>query len=120
MNNPIQVDESLFVACGTSRHEYQQHLPVSTRTKTAPTADPGPVPITRLRDAFWRKRRQYIVYIVLSIVTIGLTALLVPSSSAYFQPYFGRTNPIFVVVLAIVVGGISLCLMHTRGKLEIL
>ena len=119
MSNTVQVDESQLVALGTCRWERQQQL-VSTGTKPTSSKSPKPVMIPRFMDAFWRKRRQYIIYIVLSIVTIGLTALLVPSSSAYFHPYFGKTHPVLVVVLASVIGVICLWLLRTRGKFEIL
>jgi hypothetical protein len=120
MNNTLQGEGSHFMARDTDRHERQQQQPVSTRTKTAPTEVWKPVSIGLWMGVFWRKRRQYSVYIVLSFLAIGLTALLVPSSSAYFLPYFGRTNPVLVVVLASIVGGVSLCFLHTRGKFEIL
>ena len=46
--------------------------------------------ITRMIGESWRKRRQYIAFVVLSLVAVGLTAILIPSSNAYFQRFFHR------------------------------
>jgi hypothetical protein len=120
MNNTLRGEGSRFMARDTYGHKRRQQQPLFARTKTAPTEGRDSVTAELRMDAFRRKGRQYSVYIVLSIAAIGLTALLAPSSSAYFQPYFGRINPVLVVVLASVVGGVSLVFLQTRGRFEIL
>jgi hypothetical protein len=76
--------------------------------------------ITQIIGESWRKRRQYIAFVVLSLAAVGLTAILIPSSNTYFQRIFGRANPILVVTLAAVFGGISLGLLKSRGRFEII
>jgi hypothetical protein len=83
-------------------------------------ASQEPVVITRMIGESWRKLRQYVAFVLLSIVAVGLTAILIPSSSAYFQRFFGRINPMLVVAMATVVGGYSLVLLQSFSKFEII
>ena len=81
---------------------------------------PGVLATILIMDTSWRKSRQYWAYVGLSLVVIALTAILLPSSSAYFRPYFGSVNPLLVAIVAIVAGGASLGLLKSRGWFEIL
>ena len=67
----------------------------------------------------WSMRHQYPIFIIISIGVIGVTALLVPTSKAFFQPFFGGMQPILAVVSAAIVGGVSLRLLRTFGGFEI-
>jgi hypothetical protein len=66
-------------------------------------------------NRFWDKRRQYLLYAALSAAAFGLTAAVVPSSSAYFRRFFGNINPLVVVAAAGAIGGLSLAQLETRG-----
>ncbi len=83
-------------------------------------ASQKPVIITRMIGESWKKPRQFVAFVVLSIVAVGLTAILITSTSAYFQRFFGRINPMLAVAMATVVGGVSLTLLQSLGKFEIL
>jgi hypothetical protein len=97
-----------YDVCG-EKHYKKNALPYSKRNA-----------ITRIVGETWRKRHQYIAFVVLSLAAVGLTAILIPSSNAYFQRFFVRTNPILVVALAAVFGGISLGLLKSHGRFEII
>jgi hypothetical protein len=119
MNNTLQVDESKSGVRGTCLCECRLRSPVSTKAKAASPAYSQPAAIARFMDAFRKRRRHYTAYVILTFLAIGLTALLMPSSSGYFRHYFGETNPLLVVVLASISGGISLSLLHALGTFEI-
>jgi hypothetical protein len=61
------------------------------------------------------RRRQYLTFAVLSLAALGLTAILLPSSDAYFRRFYGSADPIFVVLAATVVGAAALSLLQYRG-----
>lgn len=70
-------------------------------------------------EAILVRRQQYVFYVVLSLLVLGVTFLLLPSSGAYFRRFFGRANPILVVVVASIAGGISLSFLQTRYGFQI-
>lgn len=65
------------------------------------------------------RRAGYAAFVVFSLAALGLTAILLQTSSGYFQPYFGRTNPLLVIVLAGGGGAISLRFLGSRAGFEI-
>jgi hypothetical protein len=83
-------------------------------------ADSRELPAASQDPITWRKTRQYIAFVVLSVAAFGLTAIMMASSSAYFQPFFGEISPMLVVAMAPVAGGVSLILLQFLGRFEIL
>jgi hypothetical protein len=60
-------------------------------------------------------RRQYLSFAALSLAALGLTAILLPSSGAYFKRFFGGADPILVVLAAGVVGAAALGFLGQCG-----
>ncbi len=57
---------------------------------------------------------QFATYFLLCLVALLFTLILLPSSSLYFRRFFGETDPIFVIVLASVVGAAALWALQAR------
>jgi len=73
-----------------------------------------------MKNKTWSWRRQLAGYIIISMVAFGLTAIIIPSSRVYFQRFYGMIDPLVAVMLAVVIGGFSLWLLHFRWGFEIL
>lgn len=73
-----------------------------------------------MSDQPWDIRRQYIVYAAIALLSVGLTAALIPSLGYFYRRFLGGTNPLFVVVLAAVAGGFALQLLRKLAGMEIL
>ncbi len=72
-----------------------------------------------MMDETWSKRKQYLAFTCLSLVMVGLTAILARSSSIYYQRYYGNADPIVVAIGASLVGALSLYVLMLRGGFEI-
>lgn len=57
---------------------------------------------------------QVAAYVALSLMALTLTAVLLPSSSAYFRRFFGRPNAMVVTFVASVVGAVSLWVLQSH------
>ena len=73
-----------------------------------------------MNEKTWEFRKQLAAYLIICLIEIGVTLVLMPASSAYFQPYMGSLNPLFAVILVSIVGGIGLYLLHSRWGFEII
>jgi hypothetical protein len=67
-------------------------------------------------DLHW----QYAAYAALSLVALILIVLLLPSSSADFRRFFGKTNAILVIAVASVVGAAALWVLRSQYTFVIL
>jgi hypothetical protein len=74
----------------------------------------------KMDDKTFRWGTQLIVYILISLAAIGLTAVLVPSSSAYFGLYFGGLHPLLALILVSIAGGPALWFLKSRWGFEII
>lgn len=63
---------------------------------------------------------QYAAYFALSLVILIFVAALFPSSSADFRRFLGRINPIFVTVVASLLGAASLWVLQSNYGFVIL
>jgi hypothetical protein len=75
--------------------------------------------MTRITETPSNERQQYMALAVLSLGAAGFTGILSLSQGTYFQPYFGRLNPLLAITLVIVLGVVSLRFLHSRGWFEI-
>ncbi len=60
-------------------------------------------------------RPQYLFYAALCLVALVLTALLLPSSGAYFSRFFGPVHPLLAVAGAAAAGGGALAILSRYG-----
>ena len=65
------------------------------------------------------ERHQYLALGVLSLAAAGATGILSLSQRNFFQPYFGRINPMLAIVLIMVLSFVSLGFLYSRGWFEI-
>jgi hypothetical protein len=66
------------------------------------------------------RRRQWLAFGALSFAALGLTLVLLPSSKADFQRFFGRADPILVVLVASIAAAAALGALQARDGFEIL
>ncbi|UCD38418.1 MAG: hypothetical protein JSW54_02775 [Fidelibacterota bacterium] len=59
------------------------------------------------------RRREYAVYLTLSVVSLLFFVFLLPSSGAHFRRFFGETSAILVIVAASVAGGAALWVLRS-------
>ena len=57
---------------------------------------------------------QYVAYILISLAGLIFIVILLPSSGMYFRRFLGELNPLFVFVLASLVGAAALWLLQAR------
>ncbi len=65
-------------------------------------------------------RWQYTAYFALAVVALIFTLILLPTSAAYFQRFFGDTNAILVIVTASLLGAAALWFLHSSFAFGIL
>jgi hypothetical protein len=56
----------------------------------------------------------------LSVLAVALVAILVPSHSALFLPYFGGLHPLLVMGIVVALGAVLLPLLQSRGGFQVL
>lgn len=66
------------------------------------------------------QRWQYAAYSGLSLVALGLTAILLPQASASFRRFIGSANPFLIVVATAVAGAGALTYLQKSAGFEIL
>ena len=67
-----------------------------------------------------QRRRQLMAYGVMSIISVALFGVLVPSQRALFLPYFGSLHPLLVIAIVIALGTTALPLLWSRGRFQVL
>jgi hypothetical protein len=75
-----------------------------------------PTAITEIPSGEWQ---QYLALGVLSLAAAGATGILSLSQRNFFQPYFGRINPMLAIVLTMVLSFVSLGFLYSHGWFEI-
>lgn len=60
-------------------------------------------------------RLQYFVYFAVAFGVFGLTIISYVIDHSLFQKYFGRLNPLLVVLTIILLGGMSFVILQARG-----
>jgi hypothetical protein len=65
-------------------------------------------------------RWQYAAYFALAVVAFIFTLILLPTSGAYFQRFFGEMNVILVIVTASLLGAVALWYLQSRYAFTIL
>jgi len=73
-----------------------------------------------MKEKAWEFRKQLAAYLIICLAAIGVTAVLVPSSSAYFRLYFGGLHPLLALILVSIAGGPALWLLHSKWGFEII
>lgn len=65
-------------------------------------------------------RREYLTYGLMSLVAVGLTAILAVLPGVPFRKYFGDIHPLFAVTTVAALGGVALGWLRARGGFQIL
>lgn len=73
-----------------------------------------------MADVTLDRRWQYMAYAVLCLAVFGVTAVLLPSSAAYFRRVLGGANPLLVALGCAVAGGACLGWQQSCWGFEIL
>lgn len=66
-------------------------------------------------ETILRERQQYLIYLAISGVVLALTAIGYFFNPLLFQPYLGRTHPVLVFLVVILVGALVLAFLLSRG-----
>ena len=70
---------------------------------------------TRILELITTEQTQYLVYVALSLGVAICTGILSFYNSALYKPFFGRINPVVVVVAVSFLGIILLTILLARG-----
>lgn len=74
-------------------------------------------------ENLWRliseKKMQYIVFLGLSAIVFILAVITYISNSAYFQRFFGRINPLFVLFVVFIIGLVLFTFLLNDGQFAI-
>ncbi len=60
--------------------------------------------MTEFKTVFMTEKRQYIIFLILSLTVLGFTIILYLLQSDVFSGFFGSINPILVIPLFIILG----------------
>ncbi len=71
--------------------------------------------MTKIKELISNERLQYLVYIGLSIVVVGLTGIAYFSNNLIFQRFIGSINPPIASLFIIVLGFILLSFLLSKG-----
>ncbi|VVB97487.1 Uncharacterised protein [uncultured archaeon] len=71
--------------------------------------------MTKIKELISNERLQYLVYIGLSIVVVGLTGIAYFSNNLIFQRFIGGINPLIASLFIIILGFIILSFLLSKG-----
>jgi len=73
----------------------------------------------KIKEIISNEKRQYIIYLVLSLGIVGFTGILYLSNPLSFQLYIGNINPLLMIPFVILLGFVLLTYLLSRGWFSI-